>query len=48
MRESEGKWKEVGATESLAPKSFVNDQDICYSVAWGLYSVPAMQNYKNI
>ena len=27
MRESGGKWKEVGATESLALKSFINDQD---------------------
>ena len=28
------KWEEVGATKSLAPKSFINYQDICYSVAW--------------
>ena len=48
MRESEGKWKEAGAAESLAPKSFINDQDVCYYVAWGLYSVPAMKNYQNI
>ena len=27
MRESEGKWKEVGAAKSLEPKSFINDQD---------------------
>ena len=48
MRESEGKWKEARAADSLVPKSFINDQDICYSEAWGIYSVPAMQNYKNI
>ena len=48
MRESEGKWREEGAPESLAPKSFINDQDICYSKARGICSVPAMQNYKNI
>ena len=44
MIESEGKWNEAGAVESLAPKSFINDQDICYDEAWGIYSVPAMQN----
>ena len=48
MRESERKWKEAGVVESLAPKRFINDQDICYSEAGGIYSVPAMQNYKNI
>ena len=30
MRESEGKWKEAGAAESLAPKSFINDQSPVY------------------
>ena len=48
MRESEGKWKEAGAAESLAPKSFINDQVLCYSEAWSLYTAPDMQNYKNI
>ena len=29
-------------------QNFINDQDVDYSVAWGLYSVPSIQNYKNI
>ena len=29
-------------------QNFINDQDPNYSVAWGLYSVPTIQNYKNI
>ena len=37
-----------GLSESLAPKIFINDQDICYSEAGVIYSVSAMQNYKNI
>ena len=48
MRESEGKWREKGAPESLMPKRFINDQGICYSEARGIFSVPAMKNYKNI
>ena len=29
-------------------QNFINDQDADYSISWGLYSVPAIQNYKNI
>ena len=29
-------------------QNFINDHDADYSVAWGLYSVLAIQNYKNI
>ena len=40
MRESEGKWKEAGAAESLAPKSFINDQDFFFTVQHGAYILP--------
>ena len=36
MRESEEKWKEVGAAESLAAKSFINDQDVSLQCSMGI------------
>ena len=36
MRESEGKWKEAGASEIFAPKIFINDQDILLQCSLGI------------
>ena len=48
MRENEGKWKEAGAVESLAPKIFINDQDrsLLHSDAWDLYTAQSQEKLQ--
>ena len=45
MRENE---KDGNCRKLGAKKNFIKDPDLDYSVAWGFYSVPTIQNYKNM
>ena len=50
MGESEGKWKEAGATESLAPKSLINERDPSLQCSLGIIYCPSyakLQKYMN-
>ena len=48
MRESERKWKEAGAAESLALKSFINDprKSPFYNTTWDLYTAQSQAKLK--